>query len=208
MDIQFYGANCVAITYKGVRFVTDDNLAELGSKSILKEGDVALYSSRQTTRPKGIRLDFDGPGEFEISNISVVGVPTRSHMDEPGGLSNTMYKIISSDLSVIIAGHPHPDSIEADLEDIGIVDVLIIPVGGSGYTLDPIGAAKVIREIEPKLVIPTHYSIPGITYPVPQTDLESAIKDLGMEPKERTTKLKLKSSDLTEGTHLVIVEKA
>lgn len=208
MDIQFYGANCLAITYKGVRFVLDDNLSELGGKGITKEGDVALFSSRVTSRPAA-RLVIDGPGEYEVSDVSVVGVPSRSHMDEDGKNSNTMYKLISGDISILLAGHPHPDSIEADLEDIGIIDVLVLPVGGSGYTLDSIGALKVIKEIEPKLVIPTHYAIKGIDYPVPQADLESALKDLAMEPRERTAKLKLKSSELVgEGTQLVVLEKS
>ena len=48
MELQFYGANCVVMTYKGVRLVFDDNLAQLGGKSVSRPGDVVLFTGRPT----------------------------------------------------------------------------------------------------------------------------------------------------------------
>jgi L-ascorbate metabolism protein UlaG (beta-lactamase superfamily) len=83
---------------------------------------------------------------------------------------------------------------------------LAIPVGGSGYTLDPVGALTVIKEIEPKLVIPTHYADKAVKYEVPQVDLDHALKELAMEPKETVAKLKLKSGELSDVMQLVVLE--
>jgi L-ascorbate metabolism protein UlaG (beta-lactamase superfamily) len=84
----------------------------------------------------------------------------------------------------------------------------VVPVGGNGYTVDPIGALKLIKEIEPKLVIPTHYADKALKYPVPQQELSVALKELAMEPKETVAKLKLKPTELTDVTQLIILEKS
>jgi L-ascorbate metabolism protein UlaG (beta-lactamase superfamily) len=207
MDLQFYGANCVSIMYKGTRIVVDDNLADLGGKSILKPEDVALFTMAHGT-PKACKIAIDQPGEYEVGDISIMGIAARAHMDEAGQKTATMYKLVAGEFSVLVSGHVHPDLPEKIWEQVGIVDVMFVPVGGSGYTLDPVGALKLIKEIEPKLVIPTHYAEKGLNYPVPQLDLESALRELAMEPKETVPKLKLKPTDLTDITQLVVLEKA
>jgi L-ascorbate metabolism protein UlaG (beta-lactamase superfamily) len=207
MDLQFFGANCITVTYKGARVVIDDNLAELGAKSILKPDDIALFTGpHEATKA---RLVFDGPGEYEASDLSIIGIDARSHLAaDASDHSTTMYKLMTSEFSLLITGHIHPDISDALLERIGMVDVLFVPVGGSGYTLDPLGALKVIKEIEPKLVIPTHTADKALNYPVPQIELETALKELAMEPRERVTKLRLKAGELSDITQLVVLEKS
>lgn len=207
MDLQFYGANCVTLTYKGQRVVVDDNLAELGAKSILKSDDVALFSSRhQAEQPA--RLVLDGAGEYEVADISIVGLSTQAHTEVKGTKTATMFKLVIGDLRVLITGHIYPELAESQLEAIGIVDVLIVPVGGNGYTVDPVGALKLIKDIEPKLIIPTHYADKSLNFPVPQQDLSQALKEIGMEPKETVAKLRLKPGELTEVTQLIVLEKS
>jgi len=218
MDIQFYGANCVSVTYKGTRVVIDDNLAALGGKSVLKADDIALYTTDQTDKPAA-KLLIDHPGEYEVSDISIHGVAAQAHMDpasDAGGRVEadnskkqaTMYKITAGDLNLLFTGHIYPDISEAQLEEIGKVDVMFVPVGGNGYTLDAIGALKLIKEVEPKLIIPTHYADKSLSYEVPQQDLPQALHELGMEPKETTGKLKLKSADLSDVMQLIVLEKS
>jgi L-ascorbate metabolism protein UlaG (beta-lactamase superfamily) len=207
MDIQYFGANCISVTYKGRRVVIDDNLEELGGKKILKADDVALFTTPHAAHVPA-RLVLDGPGEYEVSDISIVGLTARAHIDGSNEKRATMFKLVIGDQSILITGHIYPELNETQLEAIGIVDVLIVPVGGNGFTLDPVGALKLIKEIEPKLVIPTHYADEALNYPVPQQDLASALKELGMEPKETVTKLRLKPGELSEVTQLVILEKS
>src|SRR5579884_292967 len=104
MDLQFYGANCISLTHKSARVVVDDNLAELGAKSIIKSDDVALFTNGRPDSVKA-RLVFDGPGEYEVSDISIMGIAARAHMDEPGNSSATMLKLLVGEQSVLVTGH-------------------------------------------------------------------------------------------------------
>ena len=213
MDLQFYGANCITLTTagnKGVRVVIDDNLATLGGKAVLRAGDIALYTSSLThAKPEvSTRLTIDHGGEYEVSDISVYGIPARAHIDEAGKMTSTMYKIISKELSIFVPGHIFPDLTDAQLESIGMVDVMCLPVGGNGYTLDPVGALKIIKKIEPKIIIPTHYDDSSLQFEVPQQTLAQVITALSMEPKETVSKLKLKASELPETAELVLLERS
>lgn len=207
MDLQFHGANCVSLSYKGQRVVVDDNLTELGAKGILKSDDVALFTSRHDAEQPA-RLVLDSAGEYEVADISIVGLSAQAHTEEKGLKGATMFKLVIGDLRVLITGHVYPELAESQLEAIGIVDVLIVPVGGNGYTVDPVGALKLIKDIEPKLVIPTHYNDKALKFPVPQQDLSQALKELGMEPKETTAKLRLKPGELSDVIQLVVLEKS
>lgn len=210
MDIQFYGANCVTLTVGGARIVVDDTLADLGGKTITKAGDVSLYTHQRDSAAveDGVKLLIDRPGEYEVSDISIYGIQVRGHMDEDKQRTATMYKLIAKDLRVLVTGHIFPKLRETDLEAIGTIDVMIVPVGGNGYTVDPVGAMELIKEIEPKLVIPTYYDDSKLTFPMPAQTLEQALTTIGMEPKERVAKLKLKHADLEENAQLIVVEKS
>jgi L-ascorbate metabolism protein UlaG (beta-lactamase superfamily) len=213
MDIQFYGANCITLTTagsKGVRVVIDDNLAAIGGKAVVRPGDIALYTSSLThsVPPADTKLVIDHGGEYEVSDISVYGIPARAHMDESGKLTSTMYKIISKELSIFVPGHIYPDLTDSQLESVGMVDVMLLPVGGNGYTLDPVGALKIIKKIEPKIVIPTHYDDSSLTFEVPQQSLEQALTSLSMEPKDTVQKLRLKSGELPEILQLIVLERS
>ena len=209
MEAQFFGANCIRISTKKAQLIVDDNLTQLGKKPVTRQDDIALFTMNNNghgSPVENLKLSVDQPGEFEVSGISLKGIAARAHMDEPKQTNVTMFKIIADDINVLVTGHIHPDLEDSQLEEIGRVDVLFIPVGGNGYTLDSIGALKVIKKIEPKLVIPTHYEEKGLNYEVPQQPLEQALKNLPMDAKETVGKLKIKPSELPETTQLVIVE--
>jgi len=207
MDIQFFGANCIALTTKHARVVIDDNLAELGGKPVIKPGDIALFTHEHSNQAQGAKILIDQPGEYEVSGVSIYGITTRSHMDEEGKRSATMYKIVVEDMRILVTGHIYPELTDSQLENIGMVDVMFVPIGGNGYTLDSIGALKLLKKIEPKMVIPTHYDDKDLNFPVPQQELEQGIKGLALEPKEAVSKLKLKATDLNEGMQLVVLQK-
>lgn len=208
MDIQYFGANCIRLSNKKASLIFDDNLADLGLSAVTKPGEIALFTGIHSEPKKDVKLVIDYPGEYEVSNVSIRGVATRGHMEEEGERSAVIYRMIMDDLKVVVLGHVYPELSEEQLEAIGMVDVLFIPVGGSGYTLDPIGALKLIKKIEPKLVIPTHFADSKINYPVPQTSLEEALKTLAMEPRETVDRLKLKPADLSETMQLIVLRRS
>lgn len=209
MEFQYYGGNCIKITTKNAVFVIDDTLQSLGSKSITKPDNVSVFTVLPNPAMAGpeARLVITDPGEYEVSEVSIFGIAARAHMDEAGKKSATIYKFMYDDTRVCVLGHVYPDLTEDQLEEIGMVDILIVPVGGNGYTLDGVGALHIIKQIEPKLVIPTHYDDKNLKYEVPQQPLADALKGLSMEPKEAVTKFKPKPADYGEGVQLVILER-
>ncbi len=206
MDLQFYGANCVRITTKKATIVIDDTLSELGLKAITKPDDINLFTHPKPDNILG-RLSIDSPGEYEVSDTSIQGIAARSHIDESDSQTTTIFKIIGEDIRVVVLGHAFPELNDIQLEALGTIDILILPVGGNGYTLDGVEALKMIKKIEPKLVIPTHYADKTVKYEVPQSSLEDALKDLAMEPKETVPKLKLKPSDIPLDMQLIVLER-
>lgn len=207
MDVQFYGANCLVFSTKKQRFVVDDNLAQLGGKKVTKDADVNIFTTAHD-QVSGGRMTIAMAGEYEIDDVSVKGVQARAHMDEEGQKNAVIYKITADQFSFLVCGHVYPELTDKQLEDINQVDVMFVPVGGGGYTLDPVGAQKLIRQVEPKLVIPTHYDDKSLKFEVPQVSLEQALKEMAMEPKETIAKLKLKPADLGDVTQLVVLQKS
>ncbi len=206
MDIEFFGANCVRLTTKKASIVVDDNLAHIGGKSITKAGDVTVATQDVLAVAATDQLAIRTPGEFEIMGVSIHGISARAHIDEPGKKTATMYKFVAEGSHILVTGHIFPELDEAQLDAIGRIDVMIIPIGGNGYTLDPLGAVKIIRKIEPAVVIPTQYDM-GLKYEVPALKLEEALQSLGLQPKdEPTEKFKSKTVEPGDSTSLVIVK--
>ena len=208
MDIQFYGGNCIVLSGKLGRVVVDDTLAEVGGKSVARNGDICLFTAGPHKVAAEAKISIGMPGEYEVNNISIFGMQVRSHMDEPGQKTGVMYKITWGETKVLVAGHAYPKLSDDELEALGIVDVMFVPVGGHGYTMDGTGALQLIKQIEPKVVVPTHYADSGLKYEVPQASLEEALKELSMEPKETVKKLQFKPAEVTDNTQLIVLEKS
>lgn len=207
MELQFFGANCLKVSSKKATVVIDDNLEDLGKSSITKAGDVRVFTGVAPEKQLEGSFVVAQPGEYEIADISITGVAAQAHIDEPGTKNATMYRIVIDDLRLVVVGHIDSKLSEAQLEALGTTDVLVVPVGGNGFTLDAQGAQQVIKAIEPKLVIPTYYADSKLKYPMPAANLDEALKVLGMEPKEKVTKLKVKAADLlSDQMQLVVLE--
>ena len=197
MDIEYKGGNCVVLTVKKNTIVVDPKLSDLKLKDQGAHATVQLLTQPQFEAPHDDdTLVISGPGEYEVENISIRGVAAQAHTDASDeGKKATMYSMNTEDVSVVVAGHVHPDITEDQLEALGVVDVLIVPVGGNGYTLDAAGAVDLVRKIGPKVVVPTHYADSAVAYPVPQAELDIFVKELGATV-ETSSKLKLKAGTL------------
>lgn len=208
MDLQYLGGNCLVLYGRGVRFVLDDNLSELGLKPAARQDDIVAYSGTHSMPKASPRLVIDGPGEYEVSGLSIIGIAARAHVDPEGTHNATMYKVMVDDASYLFTGHIYPDLNDDQLESIGMIDVMVAPVGGNGYTLDPVGALQLVKKVEPKVFIPVHYAEGDLRYPVEQQTLEQALKNLGMEPKDTTTKFRYKPAEATNTTQLIVLSRS
>lgn len=205
MEIQFFGANAVRLVNKKVSLVVDGDLESVGLKNIVNPNDVAVYTSKHEN-PKEAYFSIDGPGEYELAEISVKGIAARAHIDADGERA-TIYNVQIGGFSVGVIGHIYPDLSDQQLEELGLVDVLIVPVGGNGFTLDASGATALIKKIDPKIVIPTHYADSGIKYEVPQAELDTFLHEIGATDVEKQDTLKLKESELTDKTQVIVLNR-
>lgn len=194
MEMQYYGANAVKITTKQSVLLIDPISDITTIKADLKKATLVL-ATQEKFLPKGLSEDVfvaNGPGEYEFADISVRGMSAQAHTEASGDKSATVYRLESGDISVLVVGHIFPSLTDDRLESIGLIDVMILPVGGGGYTLDPTEAANVVKAVEPKVVIPVHYGSHSLNYEVPQQELDVFLKELGAQAEEPVDKLKLK----------------
>lgn len=137
------------------------------------------------------------PGEYEARGVFVDAI-----RDADIGDQAVIYRIMSEGMSIAFLGRINRKLTNAELERLESVDVLLLPVGG-GDGLSPTVAADLISEIEPRVVVPIHYSIPGI-----KTELgtvEAFCKHLGACQKEDMTRLKIQKKDLPVDAMMVAV---
>ncbi|MGI8634567.1 MAG: MBL fold metallo-hydrolase, partial [Segetibacter sp.] len=139
------------------------------------------------------KILISGPGDYEVAGISIKAIAAQSRGDEKQ-TQITVYRLDIAGFRVAILGHIADELSDSQLESIGVIDVLIIPVGGNGYTLDGQAAAKLTRKIDPKIVIPTHYADSALKYEVAQDTLDSFLSSLGANSHEKVDKLKLKQA--------------
>ncbi len=194
-EIEYKGGNCVVISSKKATLVVDPKLSLVGLKDIKTKDEVELATeTRFRVENSDARIIIDSPGEYEVGDFTIKGVAATRHIDtdEQEKLS-TIYRLECGDVRIAVIGNVAPRLSDDQLEMIGVVDVLIVPVGGAGYTLDATSAASIVRQVEPKAVIPVHYAGPGLVYEVPQDSLETFVHELGA-PVEQTSKFKLKSA--------------
>ena len=194
-EIEYKGGNSVVISSKKGNIVVDPKLSVVGLKDITIKDDVELATeARFALNSENARLCIEGPGEYGVANFDIVGVAAQRHLDsETDPLLSTMYRVEVSEVRIAIIGNIYEKLSEDQLEALGVVDILILPVGGNGYTLDATGAASVVAKVDPKVVIPVHYADNALKYEVPQDPLDTFVKELGA-PVEETPKYKVKSA--------------
>jgi len=196
-EVEYKGANTVIMSTKKSTLVTDPKLSLAGLKDASIKDVIELATeARFSLDNDSVRLKIEGPGEYGVGEFDIKGVAAQRHLDSASDpLRSTMYRIEVGELRIALIGNIYEKLSEEQLEELGLIDILIIPVGGNGYTLDATGAASLTRKIDPKVVIPVHYAEPGITYEVPQEPLDLFVKELGA-PVEEMPKYKLKPSAL------------
>ncbi|MCL2280966.1 MBL fold metallo-hydrolase [Candidatus Saccharibacteria bacterium] len=200
MEVEYRGANCVVIKNKKVLIVVDptDNV----SVKEMKNSDAVVLMTQKKFLPNEHNEQnfiIEMPGEYERNDVSIRGIPVRTHIGADEQAKNaTMYSIEIDGVRIAVIGHTTAPLDDESLEDLGMIDVVIIPVGGGGYTLDARDAATIVRQISPKVVIPTHYADTQIKYEVTQESVENFVKELAsIHEKNTAFKAKILPEALT-----------
>jgi L-ascorbate metabolism protein UlaG (beta-lactamase superfamily) len=213
MIISWYGHSCFKIQTRPQRgsdevaIFTDPFDKSIGLKPPQGNADIVLVSHshsdhNNTETIKGDPFVVDALGEYSIKNIFIEGISSY-HDNQEGSLRglNNIYTIRSEDLVVCHLGDLGHTLNEDQIEDIGDVDILMIPIGGK-YTLESKEVEKVISQIDPKIILPMHYKIPNLKLDI--NGKEEFTKELGLEMENGTSKLNIKASDLKDVQNKVI----
>ncbi len=217
MNIIWHGQSFFEIKVKGnketneLKIAIDPYEESLGLKVPKVEAAILLithshpgHSNKKTIL--GHPFLVEEPGEYEVKEVFIKGIPAfhdNSAGKERGQV--TIYKIEAEGMKICHLGDlGQKELTENQLEEIGGVDVLMVPVGGT-YTLGPKEAANVVSQIEPKMVIPMHYKLPKLKLDL--EPVEKFLKIMGGEKKEPQKKVKVSPRDLaSEETEIVVLE--
>ncbi len=193
-DIVYRGGNGVVITTKKSTLAIDPKLSAVGLKDYgVKDAIELATEPRLALNSSEAQLAIEGPGDYEIGDFSIQGVSAVRHIDTDDKIA-TIYRIEVGEVRIALLGNIAPSLSEDQLESLGVVDMVILPVGGGGLTLDATSAATVVRQIDPKVVIPTHYADDGLTYEMPQGSLDLFAKELGSPVEAAGNRYKVKGA--------------
>ena len=209
MDITWLGHACFRIKGSQATIITDPFPPELGYTLPAKlEADIVTVSHPHPSHSYvqgvgGSPKVVQGPGEYEIAGVLIIGVGTF-HDNERGAQrgKNTAYLMEIDGVSICHLGDIGHVLSDEQLEEIGDVDVLLLPVGGHN-TIGGAVAAEIIRQIEPKAVIPMHYQTPELKRTL--DPLESFLKEMGLGPVEPRPKLTVSRTGLLPGTQVYVL---
>ncbi|HDO23811.1 MAG TPA: hypothetical protein ENG99_01185 [bacterium] len=174
MVITYYGVSCLKVQSGETVLAFDPPSKEFPAKDYeLKiprfQADIVLISHSQHKDHNGHSTlagkpsILDGPGEYEIKGIQIAGI--KSFHDEVSGERNglnTIYTLVFEDISICHMGDFGEKELESETEEaIGKVDILFVPISitdkSNKIVMDPQNAAKIVTQLEPKVVIPMHY---------------------------------------------------
>ncbi len=214
MDIYWYGQACFKIKGKNASVLIDPyDPVQLGLKLpkdlisdlAIKTHDHFDHSNLDAASPEAIRIT--GPGQYEVKGVAVTGVATF-HDDKQGEERgrNTIYNIEIDGVKIVHLGDLGQKALtEEQLEELGSCDILLIPVGAV-YTIDAKDAANIVTQMEPRIVIPMHYSIEGLKVELEPVD--NFLKEMAIEKLEPIPKLAITREKLPDETQVVLLSKS
>jgi len=210
LDVTWLGHGCFRLRGRGAAVVTDPYPPTVGLKLSRMDAEVVTvshphdnHSYTQVVREGA--YEISGPGEYEIAGVSVIGIPTY-HDAERGAKHgrNTVYLIEIDDVRVCHLGDLGHKLEDSEAEAVTSPDVLLVPVGGES-AMNGALAAEVVRQLEPRYVVPMHYAIPGLKLKLDPID--RFLKEMGVTSSEPQPKLAVQKSSVTEyETKVVVLE--
>jgi L-ascorbate metabolism protein UlaG (beta-lactamase superfamily) len=209
MEIDWFGLSCFRLRAREATLVADPYEKKIGLKLPRPRADIVTISHNHAGHDNadgvaGNPKVINGPGEYEISNVFVTGV--QSYHDKRSGRDrgkNTVYAINIEGINVCHLGDIGHVPNQSQADEIGDVDILLVPVGG-GNALNASDAAEVVSLFEPMIVIPMHYRVPDLTLKLDPVD--KFIKEIGMKAPSLVESLNLKKDGLPKEMQIVLLD--
>lgn len=209
MEIDWFGHACFRLRGREGTVIVDPYGKDIGLSFARPRGDIVTISHAHPGHSfaAGVKGDpkiIDGPGEYEIKNIFVTGVPTAH--DKKGGKergANTVYVFDIDGLTICHLGDLGHVPTQPQIEALGNVNVLLVPVGGVS-TIHGGEAAEIVSMLEPQIVIPMHFAHADLKF-----KLDSPLKffkAMGIKAPNAVASLKVTKDNLPSETQVVVLE--
>jgi L-ascorbate metabolism protein UlaG (beta-lactamase superfamily) len=211
MEIIWHGLSCYRLTERGMATVVTDPYDHkvAGFDALKLRGDIVTISHDAPghnfiSAVKGHSRVITGPGEFEIGGVFITGVQTnRKAKLSPKELRNTLYVYDYDGITVAHLGDIQKVPSQTEVENLGGVNVVLVPVGGGG-SLNAAKAAEIVSLLEPGIVIPMHYQLPESD--VELSPLSRFLKEMGVGEIDPARSLKVTRSSVPSEARVVVLE--
>jgi L-ascorbate metabolism protein UlaG (beta-lactamase superfamily) len=199
MDINWLGHSCFRIKGSQATIITDPYSPDLGYTLGKQTARIVTVSHQHPGHSYVQGIDGEpkmvtGPGEYEIGDVLIIGLATFHDGDKGGKRGkNTIYIMEVDEVTVCHLGDLGHVLTTEQVEEIENVDVLLLPVGGVS-TINASMAAEVVRQLEPKVVVPMHYKTEALNWelePVDRFLKEMGVREVNSQPKLSCTKANL-----------------
>ncbi|NLX70466.1 MAG: MBL fold metallo-hydrolase [Clostridiales bacterium] len=211
MRITWLGHACFKLTSdSGVSVITDPFDERVGYDLPKESADIVTvshqhYDHNYIEAVEGSPQVIDKAGDFSIKAISIKGI--KSYHDDKSGSergSNIIYKIEMDGIKICHCGDLGHSLTREQADQLGDVDVLLVPVGGT-YTVDAKTAADIVGVLNPSLIIPMHFKTDRIDFPIDGVD--KFLEIMGEGTKMNTNTLEVTEQDIQEkGTRVVVLD--
>ena len=207
MEITYLGHSAFRLRGKDVTIVTDPYPPGIGFTMGKVSANIVTVSHQS---PNHAYLDgvggnprvVDGPGEYEVADVLIAGVATAEQATT--GPSNTAYVLRFDDVAICHLGDLRGKLTDKQVEELGSIDVLFVPVGGGG-PLGPAQAAEVVTQLEPSIVVPMHYRLNGGGVAgLEKVDL--FVREMGSKEFVAEPRLSITKSSLPTEVRVVVLE--
>ena len=209
MEIKYLGHSCFRIKGKNTTVITDPYAPDLGYAMGKQTANIVCISHQHaghnfTEGISGEPRIVSRPGEYEIGDAILIGLPAF-HDSEKGIIrgKNVIFVIAMDDLVICHLGDLGHALKEDEIEEIGNVDILMVPVGDMS-ALNASNAARLVRQIEPGIVIPMHYQLPQSNREL--EPVERFLAEMGTSSVLPQPKLNVTKSNLPLPTQVVVLE--
>lgn len=208
MDITWYGLSCFRITERNkTTVITDPYSEKLGlTPAGTTKTDVVTVSHEAPGHSdmeliKGNPYVLTTPGEYEIGGTFITGIPLHS-IEGDVGHYNVGYLVNYDGLTVLHVGDLKHVPEQSVVEELGEVNVLLLPVGGGG-ALSAAAASEVVALIEPNYIVPMHFALPGLT--IELENEEKFLKAMGVSNVQQEDVLRVTSGALPDQPEVVLL---
>jgi len=207
LEITWLGHSCFRFRTGDLAIITDPFPASLGlpmgepqAVAVTVSHDHPNHSYWQAV--KGDPRVLRGPGEYELSGIYITGIMTPAGEGDPEGKRNTAYLIEMENLKLCHLGDVSSPLSTRQVEELTPLDVLFLPAGGI-CTVGIPRAVEMVQRLSPKVVVPMHYSLPGLGTAL--NPLDGFLKEMGLKDLEPQPRLNITATSLPAELRVVIL---